>query len=225
MDGLSFLTAWVLTAGLTAGSPVLHVVDVVRDGLPPYEPGQQRYVLDGGQDQGLRVGELLHLQRDGDPRSLGWLKVIGVEKQRSEARLAMGGITFILKGDLATPSPLPPLPPLDVPDAIPPEQPRPPKARPVPPPWEGCLFFLPHQDDLSPAGRRKLAEWVAEWGAGGQWTLQVPRSASIPAALRMRRATNLRAILAVLGVPQASLDERPRKAPGPYDPVWVRCQD
>lgn len=210
-------------AGLLPAQP-LRIVAVIRKGLPPYEAGTQTYRLDGGDPRQLRVGQVLRVRRPGDPRALGWLQVTSVGPGPIEARLFRPGATYLLKGDEAWPAPLPSLPHLPRPDSLPPT-PGAPLPGATPPPREEVLFFLPHREDLSPAGRRKLAEWAGDWAAWGRWTIQVPTSRAVPADLQRRREATLRLHLAALGVTRVDLDEHPRSAAGPYDPAWIRCQE
>jgi hypothetical protein len=93
------------------------------------------------------------------------------------------------------------------------------------PPWEGLVFFLPQRDDLSPAGQRKLAEWVSAWGVGGRWAVQVPMAKGLSPDLQQRRAETLRVALHALGVALIEVDAAPRKAEGKYDPAWVQHWD
>lgn len=213
----------LLATRLIAGGPV-RVLAVIRKGLPPFPEDGRLYVLDGGRASGLTAGMLLRVRRPGDPRLLGWLQVVDTGPDRAEARQVAPGATYLLRGDEAAASPLPALPPVELPAGSLPGRPEGPHAAPPPPPWEGALFFLPGRDDLSPAGRRKLAGWVADWGRGGRWTLQVPASGTLPADLRRRRIAVLQAALQGLGVPQARVDDRSRAGSGRFDPVWVQCQ-
>jgi len=209
---------------LTAQAP-LHIMDVIRKGDPPFGPGDRVYLLDGGRDQGVRPGACLAVRRPGDPRLLGWLQVTEADARRSEARLMREGPTYLLKGDLAWRSDLEALPAVPGlaggPLAAPPSPDRGAQA----PPWEGLLFFLPQRDELSPAGQRKLAEWVAAWGGGGRWIVQVPAAKGLSPELQRRRAETLRTALITLGVVSIEIDVSPRKAAGKYDPAWVRRQD
>jgi len=131
MKGIPFLPA--LGACALAAAP-LRVVSVDRPGLPPYEDDQRVYRLEGPECRTLRVGEILPLRRQGEPRRLGKLEVLSVHLDHADARLAEAGETFPLKGDealcreplralplaaSASPSPLPAM------DALRPLPPRP----------------------------------------------------------------------------------------------------
>ncbi len=208
----------------TAQAP-FPIVDVVEKGLPPFRPGDRIYLLDGGREQGLRPGVRLAVRRTGDPRLLGWLQVTEVGATQSEARLEREGPTYLLKGDLAWRKDLEALPVVPRFDeerlAVPPIPERGTEA----PPREGLLFFLPQRDDLSPAGLRKLVEWVAAWGAGGRWAVQVPAAKGLSPELQHRRAETLRTALQAQGVTRVEVDEAPRHDEGKYDPAWVRHWD
>lgn len=204
------------------GQAPVRIVDVTRKGDPPFEPGKRIYVLDGGRDHGLHLGDRLAVRRLRDPRLLGWLQVTQVGATRAEARLEREGPTYLLKGDQAWREELKALPTLPRLDggrlATLPEPDRGAK----PPPWEGLLFFLPQRKDISPAGQRKLGEWVAALGAGGRWAVQVPAAKGLSPELQQRRAEALQTALRALGVAQIDVDTTPRKAEEKYDPAWVQ---
>lgn len=210
-----------LGPGLAAQAPV-PIVGVIRKGEPPYAPGDQVYVLGGGLAQGLQPGLRLRVRRPGEARVLGWLVVTEAAQGRAEAHLEREGPTYLMKGDLAWRQELEALPVIPPPAAAripaPPALPSGAEA----PPWEGLLFFLPQRDDLSPAGQRKLAEWVGAWGASGRWVVQVPTARGLSADLQHRRTATLKAALTALGARDIAVDTAPRKADGKYDPAWIR---
>jgi hypothetical protein len=101
-------TSWCLQA------EPLRIVAVLRVGLPPYEDEDRFYRLEGDGCETLRVGEVLGLQRFGDRRQLGVLKIVELHGHDALARLMKRGDTYPLKGDLVIraekPHPLPSMP-------------------------------------------------------------------------------------------------------------------
>lgn len=83
------------------------------------------------------------------------------------------------------------------------------------------IYFLPGDPELSPAGRQKLKDWVAQWGLEGRWSLGIPAKPNQPPALVAARVEALRSVLGTAGV--LSLDSRalPEEATGPNDVVYV----
>jgi len=219
----SFLLCLCLTGGLGAQAP-LHIVAVERRGPPPYEEADRIYALDGGQEQGLRVGARLLVRRPGEAKALGHLWLTRVYPARAEARFEPAAEASPMKGDLALREELKPLPELRLEVAPLPGAP-PPLPSGVPPPQEGLLFFLPRQAGLSPAGQKKLETWVGVWGTAGRWAVQVPMAKAVRPALRNQRAEALRRALQTLGVAQVAVEGGIRAAEGPNDPAWVRHWD
>jgi hypothetical protein len=101
----------------------------------------------------------------------------------------------------------------------------PPRATAEAPPREGILYFLPQRAELSPAGLKKLEDWVQEWGSGGRWAVQVPTAKAIKATLQKQRAEALQASLRALGIEPVQVETQPRTAEGKYDPTWIRHWD
>jgi hypothetical protein len=93
------------------------------------------------------------------------------------------------------------------------------------PPREGLLYFLPQRAELSPAGVKKLEDWVQEWGSGGRWAVQVPTAKAIKPVLQKQRAESLQAALRALGIEGVKLETDPRTTEGKYDPAWIRHWD
>lgn len=217
---------FLLAAGALGAETTLHIVAVERKGPPPYEGLDRVYRLDGGSDQGLRVGQRLAVSRAGAARPLGHLWLTAVHGGEAEARFDPRGEAYPLKGDLVQHADLPGLPRLPPLGDAPPPVPAGPETPGEAPPQEGLLFFLPQRADLSPAGQRKLQAWVQAWGPGGRWVVQVPASRALRPSLQQQRAEALQAALKALGVDQAALETgAARSADGPYDPAWIRHWD
>ena len=213
-----------LGLGLGAQAPI-HIVAVERTGLPPYESEDRVYCLEGGPDRGLRVGDRLLVKRTGEARAFGHLWVTEVRGGQARARYKPIETAYPMKGDLAILEVLKALPEagrLD-PDPLPVATPPGPASK--APPREGVLFFLPQQAALSPAGVKKLETWVAEWGRGGQWGIQVPMAKAIKPALQKQRIAALEAALRTLGLEQVKVETDSRTAEGKNDPAWIRHWD
>ncbi|WP_306590679.1 hypothetical protein [Geothrix sp. 21YS21S-4] len=216
----------LLAASVPAEAPC-RIVAVERKGLPPYESADRVYLLEGGRDRGLRVGQRLTVRRPGSSATLGHLAVVEVRDAVAESRFepAPGSMGAPLKGDLAWRTDLaalPELPPVAEEAGAPPSSP---KAVSQAPPREGLLFFLPQRAELSPAGQEKLRTWVEGWGADGRWAVQVPVTRALKPALQKQRAEALQAALQALGVAHAEVETEARAAEGKYDPAWIRHWD
>jgi hypothetical protein len=220
---------WLLVClglgGVLGAQASFQIVAVERHGLPPYETADRVYCLDGGQERGLRVGDRLWVKRPGAPRACGHLWVTKVGPGRAEARYEPMASIYPMKGDLALLEVLKRLPgpgPLNL-DPLP--MPLPPQATPQAPPREGLLFFLPQQAELSPAGVKKVEQWVQAWGSAGQWGILVPAARALKPTLQKQRAESLAAALRALGIEQVKLETEPRTTEGKYDPAWIRHWD
>jgi hypothetical protein len=211
-----------LAAAVLGAQGPLHVVAVVRRGPPPYEAGDRYYRLDGGQNKGLRLGDRFIVKRAGDATTLGHLRLVEVHGQEADARFEPAGASYPMKGDLVLRDVLKGIP---APSPVDPE-PLPGLALPLPkpeaPPREGLLFFLPQKADLSLAGLKKLEGWVAAWGIGGRWAVQVPTARALRPALQKERAEAVQHALRALGIEDVKVESEPRTAESKYDPVWVR---
>ena len=219
------MTLCLICAALRAGSP-LAVVQVVREGLPPYEDADRRYRLEGDGCAQLSPGEVVLLVRPREPRSLGQLEVVSANGRFALARLRKAGATFPMKGDLAVPrEPLRTLPALPGPAqplavAVPLPPPSPSLA--VPPPGAAHrepVFFLPEQSYLTPGAKAKLKAWVAAWGVTGRWVLARPVAPD--SVLAEARVTALRTELGRLGVPWAETGTIPLVPPGKFPAIYV----
>lgn len=224
---MKLLLVFLLGPALLA-SPPLHVVGVVRSGMPPYEEARL-YRLEGTGCLALRVGERLTLQRAGEARPLGRLQVTAVKSDHALAKLAESGETYPLKEDLAVrheeavslPTfPTPPMPTGTVDVA-----PKPPVSAQLPSPSKSgrreSIFFLKGSAELSAGARAKLAAWVKAWGSGGHWSVGCPEGADLPPALQQARLEQLRNELLRLGVLQVTILPQPYEASDRYDPVFV----
>jgi len=211
--------------GLLGAQAPLHIVTVEHTGPPPYESEDRVYGLDGGQDQGLRVGDRLLVKRTGDVRAIGHLWVTEVRGHRAGARYEPMEETYPMKGDLAILEVLKGLPEAGRlnPDPLPVASP--PGSTSKAPPREGVLYFLPKQAELSPAGVKKVEAWVQEWGREGQWGIQVPTAKAVKPVLQQQRAASLEAILRSLGLEHVKVETDPRTAEGKNDPAWIRHWD
>jgi hypothetical protein len=214
----------VLASALSAQTP-FHIIAVERRGLPPYEAADRTYSLDGGQNQGLKVGDRLLVKRSGEVLPLGHLRVTDVRGERAGASFEPAEAGYPMKGDLAIREVL-----LRIPEVTRlGEDPIPltsaPRPAAVAPPREGILYFLPQRADLSPAGLKKLEAWIQEWGVAGHWAVQVPTAKALKPALQKLRAETLQAALHSLGIEQATVEAQPRTAEGKYDPAWIRHWD
>ena len=213
----------LMTAALQAGPP-LAVVQVVRQGLPPYEDDQRLYRLEGDGCDQLRPGRVVLLVRPREARSLGQLEVVSASPGFALAKLRKAGATFPMKGDLAVPrEPLRTLPGL--PGAGQPLAPAGPPgecAQPVPSPGAAHrepIFFLPEEAILTPGAKAKLKAWVAAWGRAGRWVLALPPDAAPP--LSGDRVTALREELGRLGVRAVEVGAAAAEPPGKYPAVFV----
>jgi hypothetical protein len=212
-------------AGTLGAQTALRITAVERRGLPPYEASDRVYRLDGGQDQGLRVGSRLVVKRPGETGTLGRLCVVEVHPDQAVARLEPRATFAPMKGDLALPEEKKELPTVGAGDTERLPSIEPPLPSPEAPPREGVLFFLPQQAELSQAGLKKLEGWVEQWGAEGRWAIQVPAAKALAPALQQQRAEALLAALRALGIREAKLETGPRTVEGKYDPTWVRHWD
>lgn len=212
-------------AGALSAQTPLRVVAVERRGPPPYEAADRIYCVDGGQDQGLKVGDRLVVKRVGDVRALGYLWVTEARSSQSETRFEPKGTAYPMKGDLALPDLfrwLPAARPLNVePIPVAPS----PSATPEPPPREGILYFLPQQTELSPAGVKKLEAWVKAWGRQGRWGVQVPAEKTALPVIQRQRAESLVAALKALGLDRVTVEVEPRSIDSKFDPLWIRHWD
>ncbi len=213
-----------LGGALGAQAP-LHIVAVERTGPPPYEAEDRVYRLDGGQDQGLRLGGRLLVKRTGEARAFGHLWVTELRGDRAGARYEPMDATYPMKGDLAIPEFLGPLPGTGLRNPEPLPGVAPPDATTQAPPREGVLFFLPQQAELSPAGAKKLQAWLEAWGRAGQWGIQVPQAKAIKPALHKARLAALETALRALGIERVQVETTPRTTDGKNDPVWIRHWD
>jgi hypothetical protein len=214
------------TAALQAGP--LAVVQVVREGLPPYEDSNRVYRLEGDGCDQLRPGRVILLVRAGERRPLGQLEVVSTGSGFAMARIRRAGATYPLKGDLAVPRE-----PIRTPPALPrPGQALPaaegvarrPAAPALPVPPAGAahrepIFFLGSEATLTPGAKAKLKAWVAAWGRAGRWVLAQPPDQ--PPALAEARAAALRDELSLLGVAQVELGPAEQEPPGKYPAVFV----
>ena len=203
----------------------LHIVAVERHGPPPYETADRIYRLDGGRDRGLRVGDRLIVKRAGEVTALGHLWVTVAQDHQAETRFEPLSSVYPMKGDLALREELKWMPEPPRLDVAPIPLASPPRAAPEAPPREGILFFLPQQAELSPAGLKKLEDWVQEWGSGGRWAIQVPTAKAIKATLQNQRADSLQGALRALGIEPVQVETEPRTTEGKYDPTWIRHWD
>ena len=212
-------------AGLLRAQTPLHIVAVERRGPPPFEVVDRIYGVDGGQDQGLRVGERLLVKRAGAAVILGHLRVIESQPGRANALFEPLEGSYPMKGDLVLRSEfrhLPAAPALDpAPLVVLPK----PQAAVEPPPREGLLYFLPGRSDLSVGGVRKLEAWVESWGTGGRWVVQVPATKGIKPELQKLRAESLQAALRALSIEPVAVETGARTAEGANHPTWVRHWD
>jgi hypothetical protein len=211
--------------GLLGAQAPLHIVTVEHTGPPPYESEDRVYGLDGGQDQGLRVGDRLLVKRTGDVRAIGHLWVTEVRGHRAGARYEPMEETYPMKGDLAILEVLKGLPEAVRLNADPLPVASPPGSTAKAPPREGVLFFLPKQAELSPAGVKKVEAWVQGWGREGQWGIQVPTAKASKPVLQKQRVASLEAILHTLGLEHVKVETDPRTTEGKNDPVWIRHWD
>lgn len=218
------LLLFCLTATLGAQA-ALRIVAVTRKGLPPYQLADRIYRLEGAETEALRVGQRLQVRREGRPQALGHLCVTEVQAGGAEATFQPSGALYPMKGDTAWLVLLPPLPEVPGPGIDPAPLPAGHSNLAEAPPREGLLYFLPQQSDLSPAGREKLQTWVAAWGTGGRWAVQLPATPALSPALQLRRAGTLQQALRTLGIPQAAVETGARTAEGRYDPAWIRHWD
>jgi len=213
-----------LSGALGAQIP-FHIIAVERHGIPPYEPADRVYCLDGGQERGLRVGARLIVKRAGEVRALGHLQVTDIHGARAEAHFTPASSLYPMKGDLAIPDELKWLPDAGQLNAEALPLLSVPSPAPEAPPREGLLFFLPQQAELSPAGVKKLEAWVEAWGIKGRWAVQVPSTKALKPTLQKQRAESLQAALRALGIDQVKLETEPRATEGKYDPTWIRHWD
>jgi hypothetical protein len=229
------LFAVILLSLHVGAAPPLQVTAVVRLGAPPFEDSERLYRLEGENCLSLRVNERLTLLRHGERRDLGRLQVTDVKDGYALARLAVGGETYPLKGDLVIrhemalglPSlPLalaegagtsaealaPKAPRLAIPRSLPKEAPR-----------QEPIFFFKGNAELSPAARGKLQTWVAAWGLDGRWLLLVPAAPESQPVIQAR-VTILRESLKSLGVKEVEVRVVPEAPSGRYDSVHLALE-
>ena len=211
-------------------APPLLVASVGRTGLPPYEGTERVYRLEGSGCQTLRVGEVLVLQRQGERRNLGRLEILSVHLDHAQARLAVPGDTFPLKGDLVIRTELlyalpevtiavqPPIPALDTlrPRTITRTLPRSLGQGAI---YREPIYFLKGDASLSPGAQTKLRTWVAAWGAERQWSLECPPGSGPLSALR---TSALSSELQRLGIPALEIKPLSEEPPGQYDAIYVK---
>ena len=226
-----FPLSLVLTGALGAPTSTppppspMQIVAVERRGPPPYAVVDRIYCVNGGRGRGLQVGDRLTVKRVGEAGAIGHLRVTAVGSDRSEGHFVPSYSTYPMKGDLVLREeqrPVPEVPRLDA-------EPLPTLAAPLrateAPPREGLIFFLPQKGELSLAGLRKLEAWVADWGTGGRWAVQVPTAKALNPALQKERAESLSAALRALGIAHVTIETEPRTVKGKYDPAWIRHWD
>src|SRR5512133_809347 len=159
---------WLLVCsgrvGVLHAQVSLHVIAGERRGPPPYEAADSSDRLDGGQNRGLRLGDRLIVKRMGEVTALGHLRVTVIHGTQAEARFEPTTSVYPMKGDLALWEELKWMPESPRLDADPIPVASPPRAAVEAPPREGILYFLPQRAELSPAGLKKLEDWVQAWG-------------------------------------------------------------
>lgn len=219
---------FILACTLGAAAP-LQVASVERTGLPPYE-GPRIYRIEGGGCATLRIGEILILRREGDPRQPGRLEVLSVHGTHAQAKLAVPGETFPLKGDVAVRTELlqvlPTIPPA-APGPLPPPQtfqpttlaPAPPEASAIP--SREPIFFLAGDASLSPGAYLKLQAWTEGWGREGRWWVECPQVQAGGEALAQARIAVLATELQRLGIAAVHIRYGPAEAGGRYDAIYV----
>jgi len=212
----------LLAASLQAGN--LVVVQVVREGEPPYEDNNRLYRLEGDLCATLRLHQPLLLVRFGEARPMGQLEVVKLGPDFALARVSKPGASYPMKGDRAVPREgLTRLPPLPGSTALAgaPHQPAEPALMAPPPsaPHREPIYFLPEQAVLSPAAKTKLKAWVAAWGRAGHWVLVLPKYG--PSAQDADRVRVLREELKRLGVARVEQKNSDLEAPGQYPAVFV----
>lgn len=233
MSVFLFLSLAAAAAIPLAPTPPLAVVQVVREGWPPYEDANRLYRLEGEGCAQLQAGGILLLHRNRETRALGRLEVVRVTPTFALARLAAPGETFPQRGDRvypqetlqalpALPSPAEPLASL-APASL--EAPAPLPAAPSPEP--GCaaqrepLYFRQGETRLSPAGQTKLKAWVQAWGKTRRWSLACPPWPGEALDVSAARLTVLKDELKRLGVTRVDeviLSEEP---PGRLPLIFV----
>jgi hypothetical protein len=220
-----------------AGTPPLRIVSVVRPGLPPYEDENRLYRIEGEGCARMHQGEPIVLQRKGEQRDLGRLKVVGAYGGYALAQVVIAGETFPLKGDLVYavegPRPLPSMvasKPAELASGAalgalpvhPLSEPAPPTSAHPSPQRQGQqqpIYFLKGDARLSPGALVKLKRWVDEWGTEGAWIVGYPDEAN--AEITQTRAQALRAELIRLGAASIQL-KVVREAPkGRYDALLI----
>ena len=206
----------------------LRITAVDRHGPPPYEDENRVYRLEGEGWERLKTGDALSIQRPGDYRTIGQLKVSGLREGCAEAHLEHRGETYPLKGDLALLQQLHPLPALPRTSALPSlsgfqlpaASPPPALAAPTAPSaHRESIFFLKEDASLSPGAKRKLKAWVEAWGTQGTWSLLCPEGVS--PELAQDRCSALREELATLGVRQVKILPAPTEPAGEFDAVHL----
>lgn len=217
-----------LLAALPRGAaPPLRIIAVERPGLPPYEGPDRLYRLEGEGVDHLRPGDRIALRRGLQPLRIGRLEVVSLQLGFAMARRYApdADAAFPIIGDTAgrlVAHPLPPVPALEEPDEsldLDPASPRALSAADLP--SLECLFYLPGDAELSPAGREKLRAWTRSWGTEATWTLLVPRDPKVPQALAHQRSESLRQLLTEAGVATIDIQTVPPPARGAYDVMYV----
>lgn len=218
----------LLTLPLAAGVP-LHLGAVIREGAPPFE-GARLFRIDGDGAGTLRPGERLKLWRFNEKRRLAHLVVVEVRGGSAFARVLSPQETFPLKGDVVTAREgLLSLPDpswawfagLRAPGSPRNLSPKVPSLNPNEPSRRERIFFLAGDPTLSPAGRQKLKDWVAQWGLEGRWSVGIPANPKPSPALTEARIEVLRSALSAVGVHHLDSRALPEEAPGPKDVVYV----
>ena len=215
------LLCLLLEVALGAQVP-LRILGVERRGLPPFEQADRLYVLDGGLDRKLRVGDRLLVRRSGPLLALGHLRLTEVQSDRSWARFEPSDEKYPMKGDLVFQQELPRVPDMPGLGTDPLPATSLPRAGSSAPPKEGCLYFLPQSAEISAAGLRKLETWIDTWGRSGRWAVQVPTAKGVKPALQKQRIEALQAALRSQGVERTAVETGARTAEGNYDPAWIR---
>lgn len=208
----------------------LRVARVEREGLPPYEDGEKVYRIEGSGVAALKVGEILALRRIGEKRNLGRIQITVVKDGYAQARLAVPGETYLLKGDGVLRSDayaqMPALPREVLAELGPvPSVLEPKKTAGLPPSLvlrprhREPIYFLKGSASLSPAALAKLGDWALRWGTAGVWQVACPQGRD--ASLDQARMEALCQELGKRGVVHQDGISLPSEAPGRYDVVYV----